>query len=169
MGQQQLLLLVLGIVIVGLAVVTGIQAFEENSRKARYDRFTEQAVAVAGDVIAWYQRPTALGGFGRGIDVVNSNLTLQQIGRDQDSASGVQSSNTGADAQITLTRELASVLVEVREVPEAEGALFVQLRLYGVPPECWVLRRSEYRSGAWQTNEGELEKPDGCGWSPDNL
>ena len=54
MGQQQLVLLVLGLVIVGLAIVTGIQSFEENDRKSRYDRFTEHAVAVAGDVITWY-------------------------------------------------------------------------------------------------------------------
>src|SRR5690554_5459445 len=37
MGQQQLLLLVLGIVIVGLAVVVGIQAFGENQKKANSD------------------------------------------------------------------------------------------------------------------------------------
>ena len=40
MGQQQLLLLVLGIVIVGLAVVVGIQAFSENQRKANADAMT---------------------------------------------------------------------------------------------------------------------------------
>ena len=38
MGQQQLLLLVLGIVIVGLAVVVGIQAFGENQKKANSGR-----------------------------------------------------------------------------------------------------------------------------------
>ncbi|MEM6783069.1 MAG: hypothetical protein AAF624_04965 [Bacteroidota bacterium] len=168
MGQQQLLLLVLGLVIVGLAIVTGIQAFEENNRKARYDRFTERAVAVAGDVIAWYQKPTALGGMGRGIDVYNSTLSLQQIGRPQSGANGVESWYIGSDHRVNLNRETASVMVELMEEPEAEGAILIQLRLYGVPSECWVLRRSEYRDGAWQYNAGELAKPDGCDWSATN-
>jgi Tfp pilus assembly ATPase PilU len=40
MGQQQLLLLVLGIVIVGLAVVVGIQAFSENQKQANTGHLT---------------------------------------------------------------------------------------------------------------------------------
>ncbi|MEO1479229.1 MAG: hypothetical protein AAFV01_11705 [Bacteroidota bacterium] len=168
MGQQQLVLLVLGLVIVGLAIVTGIQSFEENDRKSRYDRFTEHAVAVAGDVISWYSKPVALGGLGRGVDVHNSNLSLQQIGRPQTGAEGDDSWYVGLDHRTTLCRESGSVLIELTEVPEADGAIMVQLRLFGVPSECWVLRRSEFSDGVWQYDEGELAKPDGCSWSPSN-
>ncbi|MEM8559971.1 MAG: hypothetical protein AAGG50_19315 [Bacteroidota bacterium] len=167
MGQQQLLLLVLGLVIVGFAVVTGIQAFEENNRKARYDRFTQEAVAVAGDVVAWYQKPTALGGAGNGRDVLGSTLSLQQLGRSQTEASSAQTSFTGTDYRLNLVRELESVRIDLMELPEAERAILVQLRLYGVPSGCWALRRSEYRDGAWQYDDSELAKPDGCSWSPD--
>ena len=40
MGQQQLLLLVLTIVIVGMAVLIGIQAFSQNQKKANIDALT---------------------------------------------------------------------------------------------------------------------------------
>ena len=49
MGQQQLLLLVLGIVIVGLAVVVGIQAFSENQKKSNADALVNDAIRIASD------------------------------------------------------------------------------------------------------------------------
>ena len=62
MGQQQLLLLVLGIVIVGLAVVVGIQAFGENQKKANSDAIVNDGVRVASDIQAWILKPQAFGG-----------------------------------------------------------------------------------------------------------
>ncbi|MFN3597831.1 MAG: hypothetical protein ACK41D_11240 [Rubricoccaceae bacterium] len=62
MGQQQLLLLVLGIVIVGLAVVVGIQAFGENQKKANADAIVNDVIRIASDAQAWNLKPTAFGG-----------------------------------------------------------------------------------------------------------
>lgn len=64
MGQQQLLLLVLGIVIVGLAVVVGIQAFGENQKKANADALVNDAIRIASDAQAWKLKPAAFGGGG---------------------------------------------------------------------------------------------------------
>ncbi len=64
MGQQQLLLLVLGVVIVGLAVVVGIQAFSENQLKANADAMVNDGVRIASDVQAWALKPEAFGGAG---------------------------------------------------------------------------------------------------------
>ena len=64
MGQQQLLLLVVGIVIVGLAVVVGIQAFGENQQKSNADALVNDLVRIAGDAQAWGLRPTVFGGGG---------------------------------------------------------------------------------------------------------
>jgi len=62
MGQQQLLLLVLGIVIVGLAVVVGIQAFSENQKQANADQMVNDAIRIASDSQAWKLKPSAFGG-----------------------------------------------------------------------------------------------------------
>lgn len=64
MGQQQLLLLVLGIVIVGLAVVVGIQAFSENQRSNVVDGLTNDLVNVASAAQEWALTPEAMGGGG---------------------------------------------------------------------------------------------------------
>jgi hypothetical protein len=72
MGQQQLLLLVLATVIVGLATVAGIQAFEQGSKRANQDALTQTAVKIASDAQANLQEPEALGG--AGADVVPDDL-----------------------------------------------------------------------------------------------
>ena len=62
MGQQQLLLLVLAIVIVGLAVVAGIQAFAENQRKANIDGLTMTSTRLAVEAQSWLRTPIMRGG-----------------------------------------------------------------------------------------------------------
>ncbi len=62
MGQQQLLLLVLGIVIVGLAVVVGIQAFSENQKKANADAMVTDGLRISSDCQAWDLKPGQFGG-----------------------------------------------------------------------------------------------------------
>jgi hypothetical protein len=78
MGQQQLLLLVLGIVIVGLAVVVGIQAFSENQAKANADAMVNDVIRIASDAQAWKLKPQAFGG--GAAETGFNNLTLEQLG-----------------------------------------------------------------------------------------
>ncbi|MEL7362039.1 MAG: hypothetical protein AAFN13_08195 [Bacteroidota bacterium] len=78
MGQQQLLLLVLSIVIVGLSVVNGIQAFTENDRKARIDRYFTNVNRIAADALAWKAKPRALGG-GTGANYM-TGLSFEDLG-----------------------------------------------------------------------------------------
>ena len=63
MGQQQLLLLVLATVIVGLATVAGIQAFEQGSVRANQDALTQTAVKIASDIQSQVQEPSQFGGY----------------------------------------------------------------------------------------------------------
>jgi len=71
MGQQQLLLLVLGIVIVGLAVVVGINAFGENQKRANADAMVNDGLRIASDIQAYALKPEQFGGSG-GFDNIES-------------------------------------------------------------------------------------------------
>ena len=95
MGQQQLLLLVLGIVIVGLAVVVGIQAFGENQKKANADAITNDVIRIASDAQAWALKPTAFGG-GNG---AFTGVTLEKLGYETTgSGTAAVYANLNADA-----------------------------------------------------------------------
>jgi len=82
MGQQQLLLLVLSTVIVGLATVAGIQAFSENQAQASQDALVQKATTIAADIQGLDGKPSQLGG----IDVANgadASDIRKKLGYDQ--------------------------------------------------------------------------------------
>ena len=62
MGQQQLLLLVLATVIVGLATVAGIQAFDENQTQAAQDALVQRGTTIMSDIKGELNKPADLGG-----------------------------------------------------------------------------------------------------------
>ncbi|ABC46375.1 hypothetical protein [Salinibacter ruber] len=62
MGQQQLLLLVLSTVIVGLATVAGIQAFSENQAQAAQDALVQRGTSIMSDVQGLSSKPAQMGG-----------------------------------------------------------------------------------------------------------
>lgn len=58
MGQQQLLLLVLVTLIVGLATVAGLNAYQESRKQSAIDHITQKAIEIAADVQIYARRPS---------------------------------------------------------------------------------------------------------------
>ncbi len=75
MGQQQLLLIILGVIVVGIAVAVGITMFSDNAVSANRDAVSNDLVNLAARAQQYYRRPTALGGGGGQFD----NLTLEKL------------------------------------------------------------------------------------------
>ena len=66
MGQQQLLLLVLGIIIVGLAVFVGINIFNQQTLTNQADDVLSRNVRIAQEAVNWRGRALMYGGGGNG-------------------------------------------------------------------------------------------------------
>jgi Tfp pilus assembly protein PilE len=64
MGQQQLLLIVLGVIVVGIAVVVGINLFTANAVSANRDGVVADLTNLAATAQQFYRKPTAMGGGG---------------------------------------------------------------------------------------------------------
>ena len=64
MGQQQLLLIVLGVILVGVAVVLGIQYFGVGAEEGAKDELVAHSLTVGSNAQQWYRKPTAMGGGG---------------------------------------------------------------------------------------------------------
>ncbi len=62
MGQQQLLLIILGVIVVGIAVAVGITMFQDNAVSANRDAVTNDLVNLAARAQQHFRRPAALGG-----------------------------------------------------------------------------------------------------------
>ena len=68
MGQQQLLLIVLGVIIVGIAIVVGINLFNANAEESAKDTMASEGTNLAALAQQFYKKPLALGGGGNTFD-----------------------------------------------------------------------------------------------------
>jgi hypothetical protein len=64
MGQQQLLLIVLGVIIVGIAVVVGINLFNANAEESAKDTIVSEGTNLGALAQQFFKKPLALGGGG---------------------------------------------------------------------------------------------------------
>ena len=84
MGQQQLLLIVLGTIIVGVAVVVGINMFTQGAVNAERDAMMQDINAIAADGAAYWRKPAAMGGGAR----VFTGATLDDFGSSDSNSNG---------------------------------------------------------------------------------
>ena len=64
MGQQQLLLIVLGVIVVGIAVVVGINLFNANAETSTQDSIVSQGTNLGALAQQYFKKPIAMGGGG---------------------------------------------------------------------------------------------------------
>ena len=99
MGQQQLLLIILGVIVVGIAVAVGITMFQENAVSANRDAVTNDLVNLASRAQQYYRRPLALGGGGNSF----TGVTLAKLTSKASNANGVYALGTVNAADVTIT------------------------------------------------------------------
>lgn len=64
MGQQQLLLVVLAMILVGIAVIFAISLFRQKAVDSKRDLLLNEGGNIATDAIEFYKKPAGLGGGG---------------------------------------------------------------------------------------------------------
>lgn len=62
MGQQQLLLIVLGVIVVGIAVVVGINLFNASAEEANKDGIVSDCTNLGAMAQQYYKKPASMGG-----------------------------------------------------------------------------------------------------------
>jgi hypothetical protein len=98
-GQQQLLLIILGVIIVGVAIVMGINLFHANAVEAKRNNITNELVNLASHAQQFFMKPTALGGGSRSftewkipdelVTTANGHFTIESIKNDEVQILGV--------------------------------------------------------------------------------
>jgi hypothetical protein len=102
MGQQQLLLIVLGVILVGVAVVLGIQYFGVGAEEGAKDELTAHCITVGANAQQWFKKPAAMGGGGNTFVgfLAHFNTNLQKLAS---STNGTYVPSGETDAQVTVT------------------------------------------------------------------
>jgi len=65
LGQQQLLLIVLALIVVGIAIVISIQLFRSNAIDSKRDLLINESANIASIAISYYKKPREFGGGGK--------------------------------------------------------------------------------------------------------
>lgn len=103
MGQQQLLLIVLGVIIVGIAVVVGINVFTASSANANVDAVIADLTNLASMAQQHYRKPAALGGGGNAFTTKNGGIAWTvPASLEQTSNMSAKVTATVADQSVTL-------------------------------------------------------------------
>ena len=82
MGQQQLLLLVLSAIIVGVSIMIGINMFTSSAVQANQDAVVQDCMMIAARAQEWWRKPTAMGGGNRtftGVSLPLLNIELVNV------------------------------------------------------------------------------------------
>ena len=124
MGQQQLLLIVLGVIIVGIAVVVGINLFNANATNANRDAVVSDLNNLGAMAQQFYKKPISMGGGGNTFTgwaiptnlASNANGTYSAaVGAAQVTivGTGVEPGNTSGPVQCTATVDATTIQVVV--------------------------------------------------------
>jgi hypothetical protein len=134
MGQQQLLLIVLGVIIVGIAVVVGINLFNANAEESTKDTLVSEGTNLGAMAQQYFKKPVALGGGGNDFTGFGSTPSAGSPGQllpanllDTPAADWVITSAGATQCVITGTPKLTEYnwTVSVTVTPTAINALVV--------------------------------------------
>lgn len=101
MGQQQLLLLALSSIIVGLAIVVGLNMFSESAADANLNTVTNEVYTIAARAQSWARKPVLMGGGGGSF----TGISLAKMAIDSVTPSGSYTfqNNAGSSVEIKGT------------------------------------------------------------------
>lgn len=118
MGQQQILLIVLAIIIVGVAIAISIQLFRSNAIEAKRDLLIEETTYLGTMALQYYKKPVELGGGGRDFtgwkippqmnQTVNGNFMIATVASDAVTI-------TGTGSEVVTGNDSIKVQTIVRE------------------------------------------------------
>ena len=98
MGQTQILMIVLAVIIVGIAVAAGITMFGQSSATANRDAVVHDCSTIVSYAQQYYKKPTEIGGGGRAF----TGLTLAKLNWPASNLNGSYALTVNHANQITV-------------------------------------------------------------------
>jgi hypothetical protein len=123
MGQQQLLLIVLGVIVVGIAVVVGLNLFNSNAVSSNRDSLESDLNSLGVMAQSYYKTPATMGGGGStftgwtipaktdttpngtyAATVTAQNVTIVGTGHEQNAGTAIKHTATVTINSITIVK-----------------------------------------------------------------
>ena len=123
MGEQQLLLIILGVIVIAIAVAVGITMFTDSALHANRGSVTNDLVNLAARAQQYYRRPTALDGGGNSF----VGLTADAAGL---SKLTNQASNANGTYSITSAGTATDVVIQGVGTEHADATNYVTIEMH---------------------------------------
>lgn len=119
MGQQQLLLIVLGVIVVGIAVIMGIVVFSANALDQERNELINEATIIASEAQIYYKKLKVYGGGGNSFDgwKIHPSLRTTEAGHFSENITSSQEVIITATGKQTVTGS-DTVKVQVKVTPD---------------------------------------------------
>ena len=128
MGQQQLLLIILGVIIVGIAIAVGLQLFQAGSVGANQDAIVNDIMNIASHAQQYMIRPESMGGGGGSFEAYDLPSRLESTGNAtytaNGTANGVVIVGTSAIHEGTITLDFTRVEQDEDGAPTGETDVY---------------------------------------------
>jgi len=123
MGSQQLLLIIVGVIILGVAVAVGITMFRDQAAASNRDSVSNDVVYLASKAQEYYRKPQALGGGQKSFN----GMTLMRLTNKSANANGTYDLESAP-----ITGDPASVVVTGTGVETGSngGPVFLAIRVW---------------------------------------
>ncbi|MBD3273837.1 MAG: hypothetical protein GF372_00920 [Candidatus Marinimicrobia bacterium] len=118
MGQQQLLLIVLGTIIVGIAVAVGINMMGNAQEQANLDAVRQDLLTIASSAQGYFAKPTMMAGGGNSF----TGITLNHISFPADSIVAQDAYNQNA---VYTLGAITDSTVTVSAVPTSDDGITI--------------------------------------------
>ena len=137
MGQQQLLLIILSVIVLGIAVAVGITMFSDSSINVNRDALTNDLAALASRAHQFYRRPAYLGGGGNSFVGLTADAAgLGKLTNNPRNGNGTYSIVlAGAGSGPTSTVEILGVGTE----QYAGATVAARVRVYPDRDSVWIV------------------------------
>ncbi len=108
MGTQQILLIVLSVIIVGVAIAVGISMFNSQSYNSNKTAIASDAQSFATQAVQYYKTPMSQGGAGGAdslmtADKVATFLSFQETGNKTTNENGTYTITSASGTQVVIT------------------------------------------------------------------
>lgn len=137
MGQQQLMLIILSVIVVGIAVALGITMFSDSSIDANRDALTNDLANLASRAEQYYRRPSYLGGGGNSFAGLTADAAgIGKLTNNPKNDNGIYSiASAGTGVGLNANVEILGVGNELFE----GSPVSVRIRVYPDRDSSWVV------------------------------
>ena len=124
MGQQQLLLVILVTIIVGIATVVALNVFGTQAEQANEDAVRQDMMSGAATAQGYYMRPTSMGGGGGDFEGIGlDDLNIPGVTEDDDADDAQDNENATDWSVVPDGDKLTITATGVQTGEEHEGVL----------------------------------------------